>query len=246
MQVGQRCSLTFIQDKQAQAPSSPLRGLLAEGQPCPTADHQDPAGQENWLTSTSFSPAFLSFLNVKIIITDYNSVYFILYSYNCNYNFKINYNNLFTFKPPLLRSCLPPQDEVNPIRCYLGFRQARRQSHFGTHCTTRAEPSCSPTGSGPPPPPKTPVGLLPAGLGLSQPAQQDCTRSPLPGEQPEIRGRVLAPRGSVAIPVSRIWASIRLPNTTGTNPCYSPIIALLFPTLPVPYGVHSAVQADFL
>lgn len=91
--------------------------------------------------------------------------------------------------------------------------EVQRQSHFSSCCTTRAEPSCSPTGSGPPS-----MGLLPAGLRLPQPAQQDCTCSPLRGQQPEIPGRVLAPWRSVAIPVSHILVSNKVTNATGTKP----------------------------
>lgn len=41
-----------------------------------------------------------------------------------------------------------------------------------------------------------------------------------------------------------ILASIMLLNTIDTKPFYSPIIALLFPTLPAPYGMRSAAQTD--
>lgn len=91
------------------------------------------------------------------------------------------------------------------------------------------------------------TGLLPAGLRLPQPAQQDCTCSPLPGQQPEIAGRVLAPRRSVAIPVSHIWASNEVANAAGTKPFSSnPIITLLFPAIAIPYGMHSAMQNEFM
>jgi len=77
-----------------------------------------------------------------------------------------------------------------------------------------------------------------AGLGPPQPAQPDPTRSPLRRQRLQTRHRVLAPQRSVAIPVPRIWASIKLPDTTGTKPCYSTTIAPLFPTLPVQRAVQ--------
>lgn len=134
---------------------------------------------------------------------------------------------------------LTPQDKANPApRMPPVISEAQRQSHLGWRCTTGAEPSCSSTGSGPPS-----TGLLPAGLGLPQPAQQDCTCSPLPGPQPEIAGRVLAPRRSAAVPVSHIWASNRVVNAAGTKPFSSnPIITLLFPAIAIPYGRHSACR----
>lgn len=123
-----------------------------------------------------------------------------------------------------------------------GISGAQRQSHFGSRCTTGAEAAAAQRGQGRPSP-----GLFPAGLRLPQPAQQDCTRSPLRGQQPEIPARVLAPWRSVAIPVSHIWASNKVANATGTKPSSSnPITTLLFPSIAIPHSMHSAMQNEFM
>lgn len=122
-----------------------------------------------------------------------------------------------------------------------GISEAQRQRHLGSRCTTGAEPSCIPRGSG------SPSTGLPAGLRLPQPAQQDCTCSPVQGQQPEIPGRVLAPRRSAATPVSHIWAYNKVANAAGTKP-FSPnsVVILLFASTAIPYGMHSAMQNEFM
>lgn len=83
--------------------------------------------------------------------------------------------------------------------------------------------------------PPASAARLPAGLGLSQPAQQDHTPSPRRGQQPGIQGRVSAPRGPVAIPVSHVWASTKLPAQLVQNPAIPPLSPFYF--LPYPFPV---------
>lgn len=128
------------------------------------------------------------------------------------------------------------------MRCYPGFQKRRGRATLAHVAQPGLSSAAAQRGQGPPS-----TGLLPAGLRLPQPAQQDCTCSPLRRQQPEIPGRVLAPWRLVAIPVSHILVSNKVENATGTKPFSSnPIITFLFPSIAIPYGMHSAMQNEFM
>lgn len=129
-----------------------------------------------------------------------------------------------------------------PLVMPLGIFQRHRDSHLGSCCTTRAEPNCSTAGSGPPLHGTAPCRALaapacPTGL-HTLPTARVAARDSRKG---------VGPRRSVAIPVSHIWASNKVANATGTKPFSSnPIITLLFPTIAIPCGTHSAMQNEFM
>lgn len=126
----------------------------------------------------------------------------------------------------MFRPRLPPQDEVRPTRCYPGFRQARRQIHFSTCCTTCASPAAAGRGQGPP----SLRSTAPRRAG----AVQACPTGPhtLPTARAAARdiGKGVGPRGIGCYTSFPCLSFQQAPSTTGTKSCYSSIIALLLPT----------------
>lgn len=128
---------------------------------------------------------------------------------------------------------LASQDEANPTQCYPAFQQARRQSRFGTHCSTVAEHSCRLTESGAPLP--SPWDCSPQGSGCPS-LPNRTAHAPHCKDSSQRYGEGCWPHGDQLLyqfPIPWLPSSSQT-QLAGRNPFYSPIITLLFPILPAP------------